>query len=377
MTTPKDKLKDKETMTAGVTPSKLKEGMTIDLHGHPVKVTSTDAEDTLVQYANLARRGFDTHALNGFLELGTFPVGTAFERPNERAVIEAVSGDCCYQVRITAGTDQPHHHTFTYTDFIAWHMDNSTKPTTSIIDDEDEHPFESDLQKRVEELTKENFTLKQNIATQKQMHDLIVAGYEEDIERLEKKAAILHPDPAHKDVYTLVQLLSFPEKRREADSELTARLNDGWTVLHMVVNTTLYQVEAQEVHTRIVTLVRDLPAAPAPKVAVTDAAIYSTSTGRPSPIPMPANQVIVGLGSSQPTGRMLTNNVSRTHGDTKRIPNTYAERSAEPTAAASLPSRKQREEDTVTLQDIVARHRAKVESILSQPSRPFGQPSQE
>lgn len=159
MTTKDDKLvKKAQSMTTGVTASKLELGASLDIHGHSVKITHTDAAQTLVQYANLARRTFDTHSLNSFLELGTFPVGTAFERPTataERAVIEAVTGDCCYQVRITAGSDMPTHDTFTYFDFIGWHRGNTAVNLQALLDEaaaDEANPFETELQQRVQQL---------------------------------------------------------------------------------------------------------------------------------------------------------------------------------------------------------------------------------
>jgi hypothetical protein len=152
-------VKKAQSMTTGVTASKLELGATIDLHGHAVKVTHTDAAETLVQYANLARRTFDTHALNGYLDLGVFPVGTALERGGftvERAIIEAVTGDCCYQVRITAGSDStPWHENFTYANFINWHMSNRGEVPTLLDEadnEEDANPFETELQQRVQQL---------------------------------------------------------------------------------------------------------------------------------------------------------------------------------------------------------------------------------
>lgn len=348
MTTKDDKLvKKSQTMTTGVTASMLETGATIDLHGHAVKVTHTDAADTTVQYANLARRTFDTHALNGYLDLGVFPVDTVFERPTaptERAVIEAVTGSCCYQVRITSGSDAPRHESFTYADFIGWHMGNSTVQLQALLEDaadDDANPFEAELVERVQQLEatpealqfgdaliadlrrkleaankelqqqsiehdveknvlqRELRLTKELITKQQQMHDVVIAGYEEDIARLEAKAAILSPI-----------CKEYCVKNDITESELNKLAREGWQVQHM---------QFASIEELNIVFVRDLPASPAPKVAATDAAIYSAIPGFRPPItqpPMPGNQTIL----NQPVSRALTHNVSRTSGETKRIP---------------------------------------------------------
>lgn len=380
------RLKEAATMTAGVTPNKLELGATIDLHGHPTKITHTDATDTTVQYANLARRTFDTHILNSFLELGTFPVGTALERAtvyrNERAIIEAVSGDCCYQVRITAGSDLPRHETYTYADFIAWHMDNTADGVqkltaedrafiekvageeadklAAVLDEPDEHtnPFEEELQKHVEQLTTENFGLKTLIHSQALEHDTVIAGYEEDIKRLEKKAAILNPEPTRKEVCTLEQKINAPEARKKADQELADKLNEEWKPLNVTITS-----NPDEPTLRYVTLVRDLPAEQ-PRITLTAAVTERLHIGavpltqRP-PVqqpPMPANQSI-----HQPVSRALTNNVNRDPGATKRIP-----------TLADIQERHERNDAEIA--EIAQRGRATQEAIrqrYAQTPRPF------
>lgn len=404
MTNKDDKLvKKSQTMTTGVTASKLETGATIDLHGHAVKVTHTDAADTTVQYANLARRTFDTHALNGYLDLGVFPVDTVFERPTaptERAVIEAVTGSCCYQVRITAGSDAPRHASFTYAEFIGWHMGNNTVQLQALLEDaadDDANPFETELVERVQQLEatpealqfgdaliadlrakleKANKELQQQsiehdveknvlqrelrltkelITKQQEMHDTVIAGYEEDIARLEAKAAILNPASVRKEVCTLVQTLGPKDRRIDADAELATYLSDNWSTLDLSV-----VANPDEASIRYVTLVRDLPASPAPKVVATDAAIFSAIPGFRPPVtqpPMPGNQTIL----NQPVSRALTHNVSRTSGETKRIP-----------SLADLDLQKQRHADEIT--EIFSRGQRQQEAMrrqfASQPS-PF------
>lgn len=364
-----DKLvKKSQTMTTGVTTSKLETGATIDLHGHAVKVTHTDAADTTVQYANLARRTFDTHALNGYLDLGVFPVDTVFERPTaptERAVIEAVTGSCCYQVRITAGSDEPRHESFTYADFISWHMGNSTVHLQALLDEadaDDANPFETELVERVQQLEatpealqfgdaliaalrrkleaankaleeaeingqtrinalqREVGELKADLLRQHDAHTTELLAKNAEIDRLEAKAAILSPVCKSYRIEYDINEVDFNKWVRE-----------GWQAQHMQF------VDDLKLN---VVFARDLPASPAPKVVATDAAIYSmnypnTAVGRP-PVtqpPMPSNQTIL----NQPVSRALTNNVSRTPGETKKIP-----------TLADLELQKQRHADEIT-----------------------------
>lgn len=350
--------KEAKSMTTGVTPNKLESGTTIDLHGHPVKITHTDDTDTTVQYANLARRTFETHILNSFLDLKTFPVGAAFERPtvyrNERAIIEAVTGDCCYQVRIVAGSDMPRHETFTYAGFIAWHMDNNaaacaplqSSESSTLLDkidneiakldampdvmdsepEEDLNPYEADLktriaqleadlaaaeingQTRINELMVENRSLNADLLKQHDLHVTEFLAKNERIARLEEKAAILAPICKEHCI-----------KHDINKADLDKLSSEGWQLHH-----TQFAPDGK----LNVLFIRDLPAAPAPQMLATDAAIYGTpaySTYNPPPIvrppvqrpPMPANQTII----HQPlASRPLTHNVSRITGATKRIP---------------------------------------------------------
>lgn len=308
---PKDHkaVKAAQSMTAGVTASKLEAGATIDLHGHQATITHTDDADTMVQYENKGRRTFDTHVLNSYLDLKTFPVDATFERPtaygNERAIIEAVTGDCCYQVRIVAGGEMPRHETFTYADFIAWHMDNPKSvpdPTFEEVmtgkhdddePDEDSNPFEDDLKKENERLRKEleqaeingqtrinallveRAELTANITTLKSNHATIIAGYEEDLKRLEEKATIL--TPTCKEYCTKYQV---------SDFTLNQMAREGWQIQYPQFIGVAGESQLN------VLFVRDIPAEPAPKLLVTEAAaaIYDAarySTYNPPSVPQP------------------------------------------------------------------------------------------
>jgi hypothetical protein len=371
-----DKLvKKAQTMTAGVTATKLEDGKDIDLHGHTAHVTHTDAEITTVQYANKARRTFDTHVLNSFLELGTFPVGTEFERPAgygmERAVIVAVTGNCCYQVDITFDTDETDEETFTYAELVRWHMGDMKDVKAAPVAPESEaksaepealqfgeaviKDLRAKLDKSNEELhaqsiahdtekntlQREILELKGLIQKQKENHATIIEGYEQDIQRLEAKAAIINPAASCKEFRIVYQA-------NEATLEKLSL--EGWQIQHVQ-----FIGEAGDSQLNVV-FVRDIPASPAPKVVATDAAIYSQpGAGRP-PVtqppyvntPLPANMAVVGL-NSQPAGRMLTNNGPKP-GETKKIP-----------ALADLELQKQRHADE--LNDIFSRGQKRQESL--------------
>ena len=384
MTTHDHKLvKTARTMTAGVTQSGIKQYDPIVLHdAHLIKVIATDETETIATYENGAQRVFSTFDLASFLELGAFPIGAAFHRRTENGIeslfIEHVNSDTYVVEKVVLGKSVV--ETIAYADLMAWHdggekidpgislvpgthlyvpqttvpiavkaaapvvaakpVDEDTEESSEAAD-ADTNPFETDLQKRIEQLeaeiaaleaqsqkrvndlTVKNFELKQAIQHQVEIHATVITGYEEDIKRLEAKAAILNPAPTRKEVCTLIQVLHIPEMRKSGDVELAAKLSDGWTVLHIDISTE-FTVDS-DCHVRIVTLVRDLPAAPAPKVVekTTEADLHIGAiplTPRP-PVrqpPMPANQTII-----QPVSRALTHNGSKP-GDTKRIPSLAA-----------------------------------------------------
>lgn len=335
-------------------------GAKINLHGHTATIQHTDPDDTMVQYTNLARRTFDTPDLAFYLEHGVFPVGTIFQRPSDQAVLAESKLGSDYQVRITGG-DLSGLLTFTYTELIEWHMKGVVKVTDKPeeIDDTGEHPFETELQKEIKRLIQENNQLRQAIQSQINRHDTIIAGYEQDIKRLEAKAAILHPAPVSKEVCTLIAPLHMPEVRATADTELASRLSAGWNVLHITVNSSI-DTHGEE-HYRITTLTRDLPTEPAPlaraTIAAADQAIYSTPylppVQRP---PMPANQAFV----NQPVSRALTHNGPKP-GDTRRIP-----------TLADLKVR--HDNDNAEIEEIMQRGREAQETLrrkFAQSPRPF------
>lgn len=366
MTKHDDRLvKEAQSMTAGVTATKLETGATIDLHGHTTTIIATDSAITIVQYANKSSRVYDTPILNGYLDLETFPVDSQFTRPAgggdriDQAWIKAVTGDCCYQVFIVDNEGNSKQVTFSYADLVEWHMtgphnppelnmvegtqlyvpkkpnmpaypqststtvnedeDNLNEEANRIIAaleaaDEDSNPFETELQKRVEELTKENHALKADLLRQHDQHVTEFLAKNAEIARLEAKAAILNPGTTHKEVETLSQKVGNPEARRTADLELSDKLSDNWVALNITV--------ADDFSMRQIILSRDLPAEQ-PKVRLhADEVAYHIGAVPLAPRPpvrqppMPAGQVIMG---NQSVSRALTHNGPKP-GDTKRIP---------------------------------------------------------
>jgi len=348
------KLKDMNTMSAGKTTSKIEAGTKLTLHGHTVSVITTDASDTIVVYANNANRIFDTAALNGYLDLGTFPTGTQLTRPTadglEDARIAAVTGNCCYQVEITDETDTTGSMTLTYAEFIEWHMSGATKtpeiplpngaqlyvpkPVVTAqpeaiefgqarIDDllekldkanKNAEQAEINGQIRINALQREVGEWKAALLTQHDQHVTELLAKNAEIERLETKASLLAP--------TCKEYLV---KQNIFETDMNKLSREGWQIQHMQ-----FMTDPDYSGQLWVVFVRDASTSPAPRVTVaeTAAAIYGTSPAAvsqqpPLRVPTPAapalNQVIVGLDAAQPVSRQLTNNGPRP-GDTKRIP---------------------------------------------------------
>lgn len=333
MTAKDNKLvKTAQTMTAGVTTSKLEIGATIDIHSYSAKVTHTDDKITTVQYDNLVRRTFETHALNSYLDMGVFPTGTALERPTavtQRAVIEAVTGDCCYHVRLTSGSDDtPWHEYFTYANFIAWHMDNGVKPLGQLVKELDDYleseaaaraktaeymkaesqsnPYEEDLVAEVDRLRTELRAANQALLNQDTIHNTEILAKNAQIERLEAKAAILTP-----------VCKEYLMRQNMTESDLNKLAKEGWQIQHMQ-----YMTDVDFSGQLWVVFFRDLPAAPAPKLAqpVAEAGLHIGAVPlvpRP-PVrqpPMPANQTII---HQPPVSRALTHNGPKP-GDTRKV----------------------------------------------------------
>lgn len=384
------KLRTMNTMSAGKSQSSISQYDRIVLHGaNLVNVIVTDSSDTIAQYENGAQRVFNTYDLASFIDLGAFPSGTAFHRRTEKGIeslfIEQVNSDTYIVEKVVLGKSVS--ETISYADLMAWHTGGekvdpsislvpgthlyvpkttlgdaeaqTTQPESDPDEADDDQPFESELNKRIEqleaelaavevagqkrinELTSENFKLKQAIQQQVTTHATVIAGYEEDLARLEAKAAIV----------TSV-CKEYCIKYDIKESTLNQLANDGWQIQHMQ-----FMTDPDFAGQLNVVFFRDLPASPAPKVAVTDAAIYSTAAVPAVRPPMLANQTVI---LNQPVSRALTNNGPKP-GETKRIP-----------TLASIEAR--RERDAAEIDTILQRGRDRQEilrrTFASQPS-PF------
>mgnify|MGYP006921315353 CR=1 FL=1 len=382
-TLPKDhKLaKASKTMTVGGSAAALDPNKSIDLHGKTLKVIASTPSDTIVQYPNGAQRQFLTADLAAYLDLGTFPAGTAFYRQTDKGLesvfIEYVNTADYIVEQVDA--DGSHTEVMPYADLAAWHEGGhkvdpqiklpgggilyvpKTQPMSAesrafmnktadeeadklaaaleAFDEPDDQPFEADLKAEVDRLNKAleamevrsqttiNSLTKQldeankALLAQDGIHNTRLLAAADEVAALQRKVeALTNPPPTCKEVCTLVQKLSNPEDRRASDAELAEKLSEGWVSL----NTTVTSVESElfTYYTRIVTLVRDLPAQPAPKAAqpaAEEAKLYIGAvplTPAPQP-PMPNNQTIVDTGA--PVSIARTHNLPKRH-DTKRIP---------------------------------------------------------
>lgn len=345
-------LKGMNTMTAGKTTSRIEQGAEFDLHGHTVVVSGTSDAETIIRYKNGAKRTIDTSALNGFLDLKTFPTSTKFVRPtdggNDQAWIIAVTGNCCYEVDIVDHLGTMQHEVFTYAELIDWHTNGladevhieipagakaympkypplASEPEAlefgqARIDDlleklekanKNAEQAEINGQIRINALQREVGEWKAALLTQHDQHVTELLAKNAEIDRLETKASLLKSPVREYLVKTGIY-----------QNELNSLSRDGWQVQHMQftadddLNVVLFR-ESNE---------------PAPRVTVaeTAAAIYGTSASvvtqqPPLRVPTPSapalNQVIVGL-DEKPVSRPLTHNGPRP-GDTKRLPGLY------------------------------------------------------
>jgi len=377
--------KSAKTMTVGVSTSTIQQGQTLNLHGTQVAVIVTDPQDTMVSYPNGAQRQFRTNDLQALLDLGVFPSSTRFTRPAadgsmETAYVElAMAAGYLMEVIGADGMEPVDPTAMTCSELIAWHMGGSknapertvpgqlyvpksdVKPNSTSEAAPDANPFEADLVKEVEALRvqleqahkdaeqaeingqvrinalqREVGKLNADLLTQHDRHTTELLAKNEQIDRLEAKAAIL--TPVGKEYSIIIDI---------NESDLNKLAKDGWQIQHTQF------VKGEFTFNQLnVVLFRDLPAFPAPKVTATDTAIYGTPAHRP-PVtqpPMPAGQSVVNLNSPAPaTGRMLTNNGPKP-GETKRIP-----------TLADIQSR--REQDAAEIDDIMQRGQARQEAL--------------
>lgn len=361
------KLKGMNTMTAGKTTSRIEQGAEFDLHGHTVVVSGTSDAETIIRYKNGAKRTIDTSALNGFLDLKTFPTSTKFVRPtdggNDQAWIIAVTGNCCYEVDIVDHLGTMQHEVFTYAELIDWHTNGladevhieipagakaympkypplASEPEAlefgqARIDDlleklekanKNAEQAEINGQIRINALQREVGEWKAALLTQHDQHvtELLRQHDLHTTELLAKNAEIDR-------LATKASLLKSPVREYlvnedVSESELNMYSKDGWQVQHMQ-----WVSDREKVPYLNVVLFRESNE-PAPRVTVaeTAAAIYGTSASvvtqqPPLRVPTPSapalNQVIVGL-DEKPVSRPLTHNGPRP-GDTKRLPGLY------------------------------------------------------
>ncbi len=353
--TTKNKLAGMDTMTTGKSTASFTPGQALTLHNELVSIIVTDPTETVVQYGNKAQRLFRTNDLSSYLDLGFFPSSTRFTRPvdggMETAYIEHPMTD--HYIMEVIGKDglEPDKSTsMTFAELMTWHMTGPQQPAERTLpgklyvpkaqmptvdasiaglikdleSEDDDQPFETDLQREVERLRKDleameirdqakiNDLTRQlreanaDLLKQNDLHITELVAKNQQIERLEAKAAILNPAPTCKEYCIRFDI---------SEAEINKLAAEGWQIQHMqFINGGDHRDQLNTV------FVRDLPASPAPKVAATDAAIYSAPAVpayRPpvqSP-PMPANQTIVGA----PVSRALTNNGPQP-GETKRIP---------------------------------------------------------
>ncbi|MBA3948126.1 MAG: hypothetical protein H0X37_26700 [Herpetosiphonaceae bacterium] len=389
-----NKLKDMNTMSAGVTASGIEQYDPIVLHGgRMVKVIVTDPVQTIVQYENGAQRVFSTPDLAGFRELGTFPSGTEFYRRTakgeESLFIEHITPDT-YIVEMNDADGRRVTHSMSYTDLMAWHDGGDKvdpninlvpgthlyvpKTTVSMADVKtveaaepaaEANPTETDLQVRIKQLEeelaaaevngqarinklmKENRKLNADLLRQHDLHVTELLAKKEQIRRIEEKAAILNPAPVCKEYRVVYQ-------SNEAGLEALSR--DGWQIQHMQF------VGIAGDSSLNVVFFRDLPAAPKVAEVPAEASRYvgAISSVRP-PVqrpPMPAGQTII----QSPVSRALTHNGPKP-GETKRIP-----------SLADIQAR--RERDDAEIGEIMQRGLDAQEAMRRQfaqaPARPFG-----
>lgn len=408
------KLKDMNTMTAGVSATKLEAGTTIDLHGQLVKIITSDSTETLVQYPNAAQRQFMTSDLICFRDLGTFCSGARFSRERDHGIecayVEHIIADS-YVVEIIAADSESRIETMLFANLIAWHceglkLDPAIKlpqggqlyvPKTvetvaqqppapaqpeaiqfgqALVDDlrakldtanKNAEQAEINGQRRINDLQRKVGELNADLLRQHDQHTTELLGKNQEIDRLEAKAAIVLPT-----------CKEFCITHDITAADLNKLSREGWQVDHMQFSADdkLNVVLSRDSST-------DQPRARLTTEA-TAAAIYGTPAynapvQRPPVRQPPAqpvlNQTIIGLDAAQvdgiefsevagieatkPVSRALTNNGPKP-GDTKRIP-----------TLASIQAR--READAAEIEAILQRgkeaHEVLNRQFANQPNR--------
>ncbi len=360
--TVKDKLKDKQTMTAGIIDEVIKQYDALVIHGTLAKVIETDPVETIVEYEGGSRRTFSTHDLATFRQLDTFPAGARFSRPVQGGIeyryIESIL-PTSYMLETIDVSSNFGHEEQSHEALILWHrgglpvqpeikLPAGAQPYTpklsEIVDavrqpDQTANPRIAELEAQLAQAKSELSQVRVEQHAQSMKYEAIIKGYDEDIAALEKKAAILNPAPVRKE---------FCIKRSASDRELANMTADGWQIQYMQF------MDSGSLH---VVFVRDLADEPAGDFAGAAKEAY-----RPTPqipvTPLPIGQTIINVGGDQPNGRWLTNNNPRP-GETKRIP-----------ALQQFEERRQRDRDELDaiIQRGAERQEALRRQFASQPS---------
>ena len=329
MTSPTKKLRDMQTMSTGVSGSHFAQGEHLTLHGIDATVIVSDAQNTSVQYPNGTQRQFHTIDLEAYQNLGVFPTSSYFSRPTpngtEKAYVEqALTGSYIMEMVGVGGEEPGTPEPMTAAELMAWHMAGTKAPAEQTVPgtlyvpkvgadpdtEPDDEPFETELKDEVADLAAKLASANQalqestikgqmainqlqraeselnDIRAQNALHVAKLFALSAELEDLRVKASLLAAVPRQYDM-----------KQNATIADLDAHSKDGWQTEHM---------QFTDSGSLNVVFVRDLPAATAPKVAATDAAIYSAVPAARPPITQPPSQTIIMQGASGEPRRILT-----------------------------------------------------------------------
>lgn len=267
------------------------------IHGNPVTVITSDLEDTIIQYANGAQRYIDTGDLFAYLDKKVFPTKTRFCRSvngkSEIIFIEEVTADF-YMWEKFEHADGSSSTGMFYADLIKWHMGGDqldpkialVKGTKLYVPKMIEPTPEqriAQLEAEIAAANKHINELTEELLHKETIHDTRILAMTDEIERLEKKAAIMVPVAKEFDFVRDVKPVDFEKHSRE-----------GW-------NPDFFQVE-----NGILYAVFSRPVSVQPSVQPAVAAQQSLHT------------IVMGR-TQQPHSVILTRNKPK-RGETKRIP---------------------------------------------------------
>lgn len=211
-----------------------------ELHGQPVTIVTSDLEDTIVQYENGAQRFLDTGDLFDYLNLKVFPAKSRFCRAvdgkKEIIIIEEVDEtNGFYKWEMLSPTSGSKIVSTAYTELIKWHMGGDkldpeiellpgTKLYTPKMIEADPQQRIAQMQAEIEALTQRITELSNDLVNQEAIHNTRVLVMADEIERLEKKAAIMVP---------VAKKFEFVRDAKPADLERFS--SAGWTQEFMQV----------------------------------------------------------------------------------------------------------------------------------------------